>query len=172
MSWLPVFRTLSDQEQPWFLYIIVLVTLAQLLLLSLVLVLFYKVQRLVEKLDRISTDAGKFVQMGMMYFKKAVAPPRCPPAAANEERAKAMSETVAYFDCFSGASGDMILGALLDCGLPLDALVADLALLAPGLIRLRAEKVLRGGIRAMQAIVETDRRTARSAPQAWRRSAG
>lgn len=70
MSWLPSFDTLSDQEQPWFLYVIVLVTLAQLLMLSLVLVLFYKVQRLVEKLDRISTDAGKFVQMGMMYFKK------------------------------------------------------------------------------------------------------
>ena len=68
MSWLPGFETLA--EQPWFIYIIVLVTLAQLLLLSLVLVLFYKVQRLVEKLDRISADAGKFVQMGMMYFKK------------------------------------------------------------------------------------------------------
>ena len=68
MSWLPSFESLA--EQPWFIYIIVLVTLAQLLLLTLVLVLFYKVQRLVEKLDRISTDAGKFVQMGMMYFKK------------------------------------------------------------------------------------------------------
>jgi len=66
-----------------------------------------------------------------------------------------MSETVAYFDCFSGASGDMILGALLDCGLPLDALAADLELLAPGLIRLRAEKTLRGGIRAVQVTVET-----------------
>jgi uncharacterized protein (TIGR00299 family) protein len=66
-----------------------------------------------------------------------------------------MSETVAYFDCFSGASGDMILGALLDCGLPLDALVTDLALLAPGLIRLRAEKTLRGGLRALQVTVET-----------------
>jgi len=70
MSWLPNFDTLSDQEQPWFIYVIVLVTMAQLLMLSLVLVLFYKVQRMVEKLDRISTDAGKFVQMGMMYFKK------------------------------------------------------------------------------------------------------
>ena len=66
-----------------------------------------------------------------------------------------MSETVAYFDCFSGASGDMILGALLDCGLSLDALVTDLALLAPGLIRLRAEKTLRGGLRALQVTVET-----------------
>ena len=29
---------------------------------------------------------------------------------------------ILYFDCFNGASGDMILGALLDAGLPLDAL--------------------------------------------------
>ena len=69
MSWLPDFQTLTDQEQPWFLWVIVLVTAANLLLLGLVITLFYRVQRLIEKLDRISTDAGKFVQMGMMYFK-------------------------------------------------------------------------------------------------------
>jgi uncharacterized protein (TIGR00299 family) protein len=34
--------------------------------------------------------------------------------------------TAIYFDCFSGISGDMILGALLDAGLPLDALRAEL----------------------------------------------
>jgi hypothetical protein len=68
MSWLPSFEGLA--EQPWFIYIIVLVTLAQLLLLALVLVLFYKVQRLVEKLDKVSTNASKFVRMGMMFFKK------------------------------------------------------------------------------------------------------
>ena len=27
-----------------------------------------------------------------------------------------------YFDCFAGASGDMLLGAMLDLGLSLDAL--------------------------------------------------
>ena len=35
-----------------------------------------------------------------------------------------------YFDCFSGASGDMVLGALLDLGLPLDGLRAALGSLA------------------------------------------
>ena len=34
---------------------------------------------------------------------------------------------IAYFDCFSGASGDMLLGCLLDAGLRLEDLEADLA---------------------------------------------
>lgn len=34
---------------------------------------------------------------------------------------------IAYFDCFSGISGDMILGALLDAGLDFDALKAGIA---------------------------------------------
>jgi pyridinium-3,5-bisthiocarboxylic acid mononucleotide nickel chelatase len=40
-----------------------------------------------------------------------------------------MTQRIAYFDCFSGASGDMLLGALLDAGLSLDDLRADLAAL-------------------------------------------
>jgi uncharacterized protein (DUF111 family) len=34
--------------------------------------------------------------------------------------------TVLYFDCFSGASGDMIVGALVDAGVPLDDIRAAL----------------------------------------------
>ena len=37
--------------------------------------------------------------------------------------------TIAYIDCFSGISGDMFLGALLDAGLPLAELQSQLALL-------------------------------------------
>jgi len=29
---------------------------------------------------------------------------------------------IAYFDCFSGVSGDMVLGALIDAGADFDAL--------------------------------------------------
>jgi hypothetical protein len=53
---------------------------------------------------------------------------------------------LAYFDCFSGASGDMLLGSLLDAGLDLGDLKADLASLDMGPHRLVAEKVTRKGL--------------------------
>lgn len=57
-----------------------------------------------------------------------------------------MSERIAYFDCFSGASGDMLLGALLAAGLSLDDLQADLAKLAVSGYELRSSLELRQGI--------------------------
>jgi uncharacterized protein (TIGR00299 family) protein len=53
-----------------------------------------------------------------------------------------------YLDCFSGASGDMILGALLDLGLPLDALRAALGTLALEYGDVGADRVLRAGVTA------------------------
>ena len=55
---------------------------------------------------------------------------------------------VLYFDCFSGISGDMALGALVDAGLPLEALKHALGSLALGDVELRADKVLRAGVSA------------------------
>lgn len=61
-----------------------------------------------------------------------------------------------YFDCVSGASGDMILGALLDAGLPADVLRERLAALhLPG-FELRVEKVEKCGIAATQVDVVVD----------------
>jgi uncharacterized protein (TIGR00299 family) protein len=65
-----------------------------------------------------------------------------------------MPDTSVFFDCFSGASGDMVLGALVDAGVPIDALARDVASLPCGPVRLRAEKVVRGGISATRVHVE------------------
>jgi len=61
-----------------------------------------------------------------------------------------------YFDCPSGASGDMILGALVDVGVSLEALRAELAKLGLAGWRLSAREVRRGAFRATKVDVEVD----------------
>ena len=63
---------------------------------------------------------------------------------------------IAYFDCFAGASGDMILGALLDAGLDVEHLRSELAKLHLSHYDLRAEKVIKRGIGGTQALVLVD----------------
>jgi len=58
-----------------------------------------------------------------------------------------------YFDCFSGISGDMVLGALLDAGLPLEQLKAALGSLAVDGYHIHAERVLRAGVSATKFLV-------------------
>lgn len=53
-----------------------------------------------------------------------------------------------YFDCFSGAAGDMILGALIDAGVPLPDLRQALGSLGVDGWELAADKVVRCGITA------------------------
>src|SRR6187549_76763 len=53
-----------------------------------------------------------------------------------------------YLDCFSGASGDMMLGALLDLGLPIDALKGALGSLAVDYADVTGERVSRAGVAA------------------------
>ena|SRR3990172_630497 len=55
---------------------------------------------------------------------------------------------VLYFDCFSGASGDMIVGSLLDLGLPLEQLSAELQKLNLPNYSVSADKVLKAGVAA------------------------
>ncbi|MBI4242317.1 MAG: nickel pincer cofactor biosynthesis protein LarC [Candidatus Rokubacteria bacterium] len=63
---------------------------------------------------------------------------------------------LAYFDCPSGASGDMILGALVDAGCPLDALRAELGKLPLVGVRVTAREVKKGAFRATRVDVEVD----------------
>src|SRR5271170_2362142 len=62
---------------------------------------------------------------------------------------------LAYFDCFSGISGDMTLGALVDAGCPVELLRTELGGLdVPGW-ELRAEKVWKNGMAATYVTVKT-----------------
>ena len=61
-----------------------------------------------------------------------------------------------YFDCFSGVSGDMILGALIDLGVEKDSLVHHLSLLPVSGFELQFEKVDRSGIAASRVVVKTE----------------
>jgi uncharacterized protein (TIGR00299 family) protein len=60
---------------------------------------------------------------------------------------------VLYFDCFSGISGDMAIGALLDAGLPFDSLQRALGNLLTDGAHVQAKKVLRAGVSATRFVV-------------------
>jgi len=60
---------------------------------------------------------------------------------------------VLYFDCFSGASGDMVLGALIDAGVALDDIRRALGSLAISSESVWTEQVIRAGIRATKFCV-------------------
>lgn len=63
---------------------------------------------------------------------------------------------VAYFDCFSGVSGDMTLGALVDAGVELAFLRDQLAKLPLTGYQLEARVVTRGGLRGTKVDVLVD----------------
>jgi hypothetical protein len=63
---------------------------------------------------------------------------------------------IAYLDCFSGISGDMLLGALVDAGLKIEALRAELATLAVRGYRIEAERVQRAGLAATKVHVRLE----------------
>ena len=75
---------------------------------------------------------------------------------------------IAYFDCFSGISGDMCLGALVDAGVPLKELERGLKKLNLKGYRLREQKVLRAGIAATKVDVELTARGKGQSPSATR----
>jgi uncharacterized protein (TIGR00299 family) protein len=63
---------------------------------------------------------------------------------------------IAYLDCFAGAGGDMLLGALIDIGLPLRELASGLSRLPLTGYELRAEKAQCGPLTGTKVTVALD----------------
>lgn len=61
---------------------------------------------------------------------------------------------IGYLECFSGISGDMLLGALVDAGVPFSALEETTAALHVG-AHLHRRQVMRGGLTATKVDVHT-----------------
>jgi len=77
-----------------------------------------------------------------------------------------MSLTIAYFDCFSGISGDMTLGALIDAGADrseLDAVVEALRLGDEVAVEVSGET--RGHLGGTRVVVKTRERVERTVPK-------
>lgn len=64
---------------------------------------------------------------------------------------------IAYFDCSSGVSGDMITGALLDAGVELGELEGELKKLPLKGYRISSKKVRRQGFVGTKFTVEAER---------------
>jgi len=63
---------------------------------------------------------------------------------------------IAYFDCPSGAAGDMIMAALVDAGAPVDGLRRELDKLGLSGWKLVTREVRKGGFRATKVDVQID----------------
>lgn len=61
---------------------------------------------------------------------------------------------IAYFDCFAGASGDMILAALLDAGASIDAVRKAIGQIDVGPVEIDTAAVERSGLRATQLVID------------------
>jgi len=62
---------------------------------------------------------------------------------------------IAYFDCFAGICGNMVLGAMVDAGLDFEWLESEIAKLKVDDYKITHEKVRRGAISGTKVSVET-----------------
>lgn len=67
---------------------------------------------------------------------------------------------IAYLDCFSGASGDMLLGALMDAGINRESFISTLRSLGLPGFRLETSQIQKGSLRASKVQVLAEKENA------------
>lgn len=75
---------------------------------------------------------------------------------------------IAYFDCFSGISGDMFLGALVDAGVPLQKLQKELKKIPASGYTLKAKSVKRAGFKSTKVDVVLNSKTHSYNSRKWK----
>src|ERR1700678_649240 len=78
---------------------------------------------------------------------------------------------IAYLDCFSGMSGDMFMGALVDAGVPAQLFEQTVAALNIG-ARLKISRVKRNGISAIKVDVYSNGEKDQPREAYWKQEAG
>lgn len=68
----------------------------------------------------------------------------------------------AYLQCVGGVSGDMLLGAIIDAGVPVDNLNSAISALGVSDVEIVAKSDKRGGVHGTHALVEVDASSAHS----------
>ncbi len=63
---------------------------------------------------------------------------------------------IAYLDCFSGISGNMALGALLDCGIPQDSFRRELEKIGITGWRMEIREVVKAGLRGKYVDIQVE----------------
>jgi pyridinium-3,5-bisthiocarboxylic acid mononucleotide nickel chelatase len=67
--------------------------------------------------------------------------------------------TIVYFDCFAGASGDMLLASLLDAGAQLPAVLEELKKLPLSGYEIKTARVMKRGISALDVTVAVEEKS-------------
>ena len=79
-----------------------------------------------------------------------------------------MSRRILYIDCFSGIAGDMMLGALIDLGVPVDHIRDALKTLDISGWALNADRCTRQGLSGMDVQVSVEADDAKAHGRTWR----
>ena len=95
----------------------------------------------------MSVEAGEYTELPEFFNAKRSL------SSSNLETTPRFMAQIAYFDCLSGISGDMTLGALIDLGVPSETIQSAVRSMGLPDVSVAAEEVKKSGFRAMSVTI-------------------